>query len=109
MSSGTNFALHVSWDLPSFPNGEIKRYDVEYVKTSGEGPATTIPVTGLSHVIPDLPTFTFYNVTVRAFNDLIGFPTSKTERTNASGEPHAVDNSIGEVCRKCSVQLVFCQ
>ena len=59
------------------------------------GPVSTEPnamngtevVFGLSFVIHNLSSFTFFEVNVTANNSLPGFPTSLTVRTNASGEP----------------------
>ena len=102
MSSSTNFALQVSWDLPLFPNGRINNYVLQYVQLDSDMTVsreldaidTTKEVDGPSFVIDSLPPFTYFKVTVYAMNGLQGFPTSFTERTNASGEPSVQQSTV---------------
>ena len=96
VSNNTNFTLQISWDLPLFPNGRIQNYVLEYHQLeSNMGPVSTestakqgrVEVAEPFLVIHGLPPFTFFEVTVTANNDLPGFPTILSMRTNASGEP----------------------
>ena len=67
--------MHVSWKIPSQPNGIITQFQLQYHVTNSNQ-TVTISIIGVTHILSGLASDTEYQFTVRAFTRVGASPWS---------------------------------